>query len=113
MAADHLITDKGATIPFDACLWAGGFSVPDLAREVGLAVNDRGQILIDPFMRSITDPRIHAAGDAAHPVRQPGAPVRMAAGTAVLMGAHAADCLDNILRGKEQQPFGFAYAGQG
>jgi NADH dehydrogenase len=111
--ATQLTTADGSVIPTDLCLWAGGFSVPTLARDVGLAVNERGQALIDPYMRSLSDPRIYAAGDSAAPVESTGAPSRMAAYTAALMGAHAADCLDNALKGKAQQPLSFAYAGQG
>jgi NADH dehydrogenase FAD-containing subunit len=94
------------------CLWAGGFTAPPLAREAGLAVNERGQIAIDPFMHSISHPEIYALGDAAHPLEPPGVQVRMAAFTAAVMGAHGADCLSAALRGKQPKPFSFAYAGQ-
>lgn len=107
------LTADGRALEHDICLWTGGFSVSPLALEAGLAVNEQGQILIDPFMRSVSQPEIYAAGDAAHPVEMPGAPVRMAAFCAVVMGAHAADCLTAELRGKVGTPFSFAYAGQG
>jgi NADH dehydrogenase FAD-containing subunit len=76
-------------------------------------VNERGQVLIDPFMRSISHPDILAVGDAAHPVQDPGVRVRMAALTAVILGAHGADSLTAILQGKTPQPLSFAYLGQG
>ncbi len=110
--ATEVITASGATLPHDICLWAGGFTVPPLAREAGLAVNERGQILIDPFMRSISHPEVYAVGDAAHPLEKPGAPVRMAAFTAVVMGAQAADCLSARIHGRMPQPFSFSYYGQ-
>lgn len=106
------VTAAGATITYDLCLWTGGFTVPTLAREAGLAVNERGQVLIDPFMRSISHPDIFAVGDAAYPVEDPGVRVRMAALTAVIMGAHGADSLAVVLKGKPPQPFSFAYLGQ-
>jgi NADH dehydrogenase FAD-containing subunit len=111
--ADEVLTASGAVLRYDICLWAGGFAVPRLAREAGLSVNERGQILIDPFMRSISHPEIYAVGDAAHPLEAPGVAVRMAAFTAVVMGAHGADCLSAVLQGKQPKPFSFAYAGQG
>src|SRR5512135_2504898 len=37
----------------------------------------------------------------------------MAALTAVITGAHAADCLSNAINGKPQKPLTFAYIGQG
>lgn len=80
---------------------------------MGLAVNERGQVLVDPFLRSISHPEIYAVGDAACPVQEPGAPVRMCAFTAQVMGAHAADNLSAAVRGKAQKPLSFAYYGQG
>jgi NADH dehydrogenase FAD-containing subunit len=110
--SDELETDAGS-IPFDVCLWAGGFTVPALARESGLAVNERGQILIDPTMRSISHPAIMAIGDAAYPLEEHGVKVRMSAFAAMLMGAHGADALSAVLQGRTPPPFHFAYLGQG
>ena len=110
--ANELETDAGP-IPFDVCLWAGGFTVPMLARESGLAVNERGQILIDRYMRSISHPTIMAIGDAAYPPEEHGVKVRMSAFAAMLMGAHGADSLSAVLQGWTPSPFRFAYLGQG
>ncbi len=109
----EIVAEDGTAIPFDICVWAGGFSVPTLAREAGLTVNERNQVLIDPYMRSISNPDIYAAGDCAYPLDEPGVPVRMAAVTAAILGAHAADCLSNALLGRPQKPLSFAYLGQG
>lgn len=113
LTADAVLTADGDSIPYDLCLWTGGFTAPPLARQSGLAVNERGQILIDPFMRSISHPAIYAAGDAAQPVEVPGFPMRMSALTALITGAHAADCLAAALRDRPVQPLSFAYPGQG
>jgi NADH dehydrogenase FAD-containing subunit len=108
-----VFTEDGGAIPFDACLWTGGFCVSPLTREAGVAVNERDQVLVDPFLRSISHPEIYAVGDAAHPVEDPGAPWRMAAATAVVMGAHVADCLAAELKGRAPRPLGFWWLGQG
>jgi NADH dehydrogenase FAD-containing subunit len=110
---NELLTGEGESLGFDLCLWAGGFVAPPLAKEAGLAVNERGQVLIDPFMRSISDHRIYAAGDSAQPVATSGLHVRMAAYTAAITGAHAADSLYNAMMNKPQKPLNFAYLGQG
>jgi NADH dehydrogenase FAD-containing subunit len=79
-----------------------------------LAVNERNQIVVDPFLRSISHPEIYAIGDAAHPRENPGVSVvRMSAVTATIMGAHGADSLSAVLRGKTPKPLSFAYLGQG
>jgi NADH dehydrogenase FAD-containing subunit len=111
--AHSVIIDQGYEIPCDMCLWMGGFVAPPLAREAGLEVNERNQIIVDPYLRSISHSEIYAIGDAAHPRETPGAPVRMSAVTATIMGAHGADSLSAVLLGKAPKPFSFAYLGQG
>jgi NADH dehydrogenase FAD-containing subunit len=112
--AEGVTTGEGVVIPCDLCLWTGGFVAPPLAREAGLAVNARDQVVIDPFMRVIGHPEIYAVGDAATPREEPGVPaVRMSAFTATILGAHGADCLAAVLRGKQPKPLSFAYLGQG
>jgi len=100
-------------IPFDVCIWVGGFAVSDLARSAGVRVNERGQILTDRAMRSLSHPDIYAAGDAAMPADDPGTPIRMSLYAAGPMGAHAADSLAALLRGRQPSPFGLSYLAQG
>ncbi len=109
----EVVTSSGDAIPCDLCLWTGGFTALPVARDSGLAVNDLGQILIDPFMRSISHPDIYAVGDAAYPVEDPGVRVRMSAYASAIMGAHGADCVAAEILHKPPQPFSFAYLGQG
>ncbi len=111
--AQSVVTDQGSELACDLCIWTGGFVAPPLAREAGLAVNERNQVIVDPFLRSISHPEIYAIGDAAHPQEDPGVPVRMSAFTATILGAHGADSLSAVLRGKTPRPLSFAYLGQG
>jgi NADH dehydrogenase FAD-containing subunit len=109
----RVILDQGRELECDLCIWTAGFVVQPLAKEAGLAVNERDQILVDPFLRSVSNPEIYAIGDAASPVEDPGVPhVRMSAATAGIMGAHGADCLSALLRGKTPKPLSFAYQAQ-
>ena len=111
--ADRAFTATGGALPFDTCVWVGGFGVSDLARRAGLAVNAAGQILIDPAMRSVSHPEVYAVGDAAHPVEPPGAPLRMGLYSSIMMGGHGADCLADALRGRPSRPFGLSYLALG
>jgi NADH dehydrogenase FAD-containing subunit len=109
----RVVLDQGRELVCDLCIWTAGFVVQPLAREAGLAVNERDQILVDPFLRSVSDQEIYAIGDAASPVEDPGvAHVRMSAFTASIMGAHGADCLSATLTGKTPKPLSFAYLAQ-
>jgi NADH dehydrogenase FAD-containing subunit len=96
-------------LPADVVLWAGGFVASSLGREAGLQVNGRDQILVDPYLRTLSHPTISGVGDAAWPVETPGAPVRMSLFTALLMGAHVADNIAALLKGRAMKPFSFAW----
>jgi len=107
ITATHVQTED-AEIPFDLCLWSVGFALPSLPREAGLSVNERGQVLVDPMLRSISHPHVYAAGDIAHPVEPPGDPLPMGCKSAGPTGAHVADQLARVLAGKPEQPLDFA-----
>ena len=109
----RVVLEGGRELACDLCIWTAGFVVQPLARESGLAVNERDQILVDPFLHSVSHPQIYAIGDAASPVEDPGvAHVRMSAYTASIMGAHGADCLSAILTGSTPKPLSFTYLAQ-
>lgn len=101
----------GRALPFDACVWAGSFAVSPFARQVGLAVNERGQVRVDPLLQSVSHPEVYAIGDAAW-MEGAGFTLRMAEATANPMGATAADNLAAWLHGRPQQPLRFGYPGQ-
>lgn len=107
--AAALILGTNERLPFDACVWAGSFTAAPLAREAGLAVNAKGQMLIDPYMRSISHPEVYGAGDGAAPLEDPGAPLRMACAVALPMGAHTADNVLALLNNQPQEAFNFGY----
>ncbi len=107
--AGAVLTANGERIAFDLCLWAGSFRALPLAQQAGLPVNQRGQILVDAFLRAIGSESIYAVGDAAAFVQDPGAPIRMACATGLPMGAQAADNLQARLLNVAEQPFGFGY----
>jgi NADH:ubiquinone reductase (H+-translocating) len=107
--ANAVVTGSGQAIPFGLCIWAGPFQALPLPREAGLAVNSRGQILIDAAMRSLSSSTIYAAGDSAAFAPEVGLTMRMACATAVPMAAHAADNLYAQLVNEPQQPFRFGY----
>lgn len=105
--AGALETDRGA-LSFDLCIWAAGFRLPALARDAGLRVNARGQVLVDPLLRSISHPTVYAAGDIAAPVLPPGQSLPMGCKSAMPAGAHVGDNLARELRGEPPRAFDYA-----
>lgn len=98
-------TSKGNE-PFDLCVWAGGMRATPLLKEAGLAVNSRGQALVDAELRSISNPEVYIAGDAAD-CQSCVAPVLMACKTALPMGAHVGDAIAARLLRRPGEPFRF------
>jgi NADH:quinone reductase (non-electrogenic) len=110
-AARHLrefMTARGVTLrdnervenaESDVVIWCTSFTVSPIAREAGLPVNARGQILVDDNLRS-SDPSIFAIGDSAA-FRN----VRMGCVSAMPMAAYAAD----FISGATTEPFRFAF----
>lgn len=100
-------TTKGA-LPFDVCVSAAGFTFGDLAREAGMAVNSKGQVLVDPYLRSTSHPFVFAAGDIAYPVADPGDPLPLGCKSAIPSGAHCAQSLIATVQRGKLEPFDFA-----
>ncbi|KFE68037.1 NAD(P)/FAD-dependent oxidoreductase [Hyalangium minutum] len=97
-------------VPFDACVWVGGFVVPSVVRESGLPVNTRGQVLVDPYLRALGHENVCVVGDAACVV-EPLAPTGMGCKTALPMGAHVGENLARLARGLPELPFDYMDAG--
>lgn len=107
--AQQVVTGDGL-LPFDVCLWAGAFTVPQLARQAGIKTSATGQVLVDAHLRSVSHPDIFAIGDSAMVMHRQ--PLRMACATAMPMGVHAADSLVALMQGKPLTEFRFGYIGQ-
>ncbi|HKE02370.1 MAG TPA: FAD-dependent oxidoreductase, partial [Planctomycetota bacterium] len=99
-------TDRGP-VAADLVVWCGGFAAPAWLLEAGLAVNRRGQAIVDPFLRAVGHEAVLVAGDAASPAVDPGHPVSMSCKTGMPMGAHAADVAVDELLGRTPRPFDF------
>ena len=102
----------GDELAADVVVWAGGFVASPLAQAAGIQVNQRNQVLTDPFLRSLSQPRIYAVGDMAWSVVEPGAPMRMSLFTALVSGAQAADNIVAEIKGQTPKPLSFAWYGQ-
>ncbi len=55
-------------------VWLAGAAAPPLFRESGLAVDDRGFLLVDDRLRCVEDDRLFGAGDCVTPAHYPETP---------------------------------------
>jgi NADH dehydrogenase len=109
---DGVLLADGGRVAADTVIWTTGFRVPDLAREAGFAVDDRGRMLVDSTLRSISHPDVYAIGDAAAAHRAGGQELRMACATGLPAAAHVARTVGDRLTGRDPRPMRFRYVNQ-
>ncbi|WP_267461863.1 NAD(P)/FAD-dependent oxidoreductase [Streptomyces solaniscabiei] len=98
----------GESIAADAVLWTSGTRTSPLAAAAGLTVDDRGRVVTDAALRSVSHPEVYAIGDAAA-VRQGYGVMHGTCQGGMPTGVHAALSIDRVLRGKKPKPFRFGY----
>ncbi|HEX2222863.1 MAG TPA: FAD-dependent oxidoreductase [Thermoanaerobaculia bacterium] len=96
-------------LPFDLCLWCGGFVAPPLARQAGLPVDGVGRVLTDAAQRAPGHPEVFVAGDAAAPWSDGPFAIRMSCASALPGGAQAGENVARFLRGEEPLPYSMAF----
>ncbi|KAB2973326.1 oxidoreductase [Streptomyces sp. SS1-1] len=97
--ADLVRTAGGAGIPAAVTVWTTGFAVHPIALATTLEVGDRGQIVVDETMRSVSHPDVYAIGDAALARGVGGKPLRMSCASGGFTAWQAADAIVARLTG--------------
>ncbi len=113
VTAHEAVTDQGETLAFDRLIVCCGFDVPRIAEQAGVQT-ERGRVVVDDSLRSVSHRNIIAVGDAASVPLPPDsddgpARYRMGCVCALPMGAHAGENLRRLLTGKPLQPFSMAF----
>jgi NADH dehydrogenase len=106
--ADAVELADGTTVAADVVLWTSGVRISPLAAAAGLTVDEKGRIVTDESLRSVSHPDVYAVGDAAavqqryglmHGTCQGGMPT----------GVHAAMSIARQLDGQAPKEFRFGY----
>ncbi|MCT7660020.1 NAD(P)/FAD-dependent oxidoreductase [Mycobacterium deserti] len=108
---DGVALDDGEVVPAQAVLWTTGVRVSPIAAAAGLAVDDKGRILTDPALRSVSHPNVYAVGDAAAAHQRYG-PLHGTCQSGIPTAMHAAASIVRELKGKQPKPFRFGYVHQ-
>src|SRR6185436_2844699 len=88
----------GGSVQADTIVWATGASAPLWPRSVGLATDERGFILVNQRLQSVSHPQVFASGDMASVRHHP----RPKSGVyAVRAGPPLAENLRRSLKGEE------------
>ncbi|UQS24949.1 FAD-dependent oxidoreductase [Amycolatopsis thermalba] len=98
----------GEPVPADVVLWTSGTRAAPLVAAAGLTVDDRGRVVTDPMLRSVSHPDVYAVGDAAA-IRQGHGVLHGTCQSGMPTGVHAAVLIVRARNGKEPKPFRFGY----
>ncbi|MEV0336419.1 FAD-dependent oxidoreductase [Nocardia sp. NPDC050717] len=98
----------GTRVDADLALWTSGVRVSPLAATAGIETDERGRVVVDPTLKSVSHPAIHAIGDAAA-VRQAWGQIHGTCQSGLPTAAYTADVIAAELRGKPVRPFRFGY----
>ncbi|MDX2708494.1 FAD-dependent oxidoreductase, partial [Streptomyces sp. PA03-6a] len=99
VAADHVTTADGTSIPAAVTVWTTGFAVHPLAGATTLETTGTGRIVVDGTMRSVSHPDVYAIGDAALAMGPGGKPLRMSCASGIPTAWQAADAIAARLTG--------------
>jgi NADH dehydrogenase len=108
---DGVALADGEILAAHAVLWTAGVRVSPLARAAGLRVDERGRIVTDAALRSVSHPNVYAVGDAAA-VQQGYGVLHGTCQSGIPTGVHAAASIARQLKGKQPKPFRFGYVHQ-
>lgn len=109
--ADGVALADGGVIDALAVLWTTGVRVSPVAAAAGLAVDDRGRIVTDESLRSISHPNVYAVGDAAA-VRQAYGVIHGTCQSGIPTALNVAASIAHELKGKQPKKFRFGYIHQ-
>lgn len=108
---DGVALADGEILAAKAVLWTAGVRVSPLARAAGLRVDERGRIVTDAALRSVSHPNVYAVGDAAA-IQQGYGVLHGTCQSGIPTGVHAAASIARQLKGKQPKPFRFGYVHQ-
>ncbi|MGW2664783.1 NAD(P)/FAD-dependent oxidoreductase [Nocardia tengchongensis] len=108
---DAVRLTTGELIASDLTLWTAGVTVSPLAGQAGITVDERGRIITDTTLRSVSHPEILPIGDAAA-IHMPFGVLHGTCQSGMPTAAYTADALARRLRGKTARAFRFGYVHQ-
>lgn len=106
--SDSVALAGSDSVAADLVVWTSGVHVSPLPKAAGLEVDERGRVITDASLRSVSHPDVYAVGDAAA-VRQGWGELHGTCQSGMPTGAHAGMSIVRELNGKQPKPFRFGY----
>ncbi len=109
--SDGVALGDGEVVPAQAVLWTTGVRVSPMVSAAGLDVDERGRIVTDESLRSVSHPTVYAVGDAAA-IKQGYGVMHGTCQSGIPTAVHAAASIVCELKGKQPKMFRFGYVHQ-
>ncbi len=107
----EVLTDDGKSYPYDILIWTGGIKSNELLEKNKFAVNKRGQVPVDEFLRVKGYENIFAAGDNSEYLDKSEKPAPTVAQVAEEEGACVGDNIYRLIKGKSLVPYKYRHFG--
>jgi len=108
---EHGVTLAGDHIPSRTVVWAAGVRGSRLGASLGVPLNRRGQVLVEPDLSIPGRPQVFVAGDLAALEQEDGTLVPGVAPGAIQMGKHVAHNIQRMASGEASKPFRYVDKG--
>lgn len=104
-----VILSRDRSLASGLTIVAPAFEAQDLARGSALEVDERGALVVNEALVSVSSNTVIGAGDGAVLA---GEPIRMSCQAAIPLGVHAAETALRLIAGREPKPVGRKFVGQ-
>jgi len=100
-----VICSGGEEFESDVTVWAAGIKAPDILNNLGIETNKINQVVVNDFLKSVSDSNIYAIGDCADCILDKTGKVPPRAQAAHQMSSLVCDNIVRELKGKELKSF--------
>ena len=114
VAADSLVLTSGEELPFGTLVWDTGIIPSPLLKTIDCPRGKHGGITTDSCFQVTGSPGVWAIGDCAETPdpNNPGKTFAPTAQNSTRAGAHVADNINHVLRGRAVRPFTYKQIGE-
>lgn len=99
----QIMLDGGKAINTNTLIWTGGIRTNSLAKDLGLSLGRKNQIVVNQYCQTVEYPYVYAVGDNMEFINEEGKALPALVETAIQSGRMAAKNISSQILGKEKK----------
>ncbi len=111
VTGEQVLTDDGKSYPYDILIWTGGIKSNELLEKNKFAVNKRGQVPVDQYLRVKGYENIFAAGDNSEYLDSGEKAAPTVAQVAEEEGTAVGENIRRLINGSNLEPYKYRHFG--